>query len=143
MRVLPNYRRQGTAPFAAFVYAIAAHKVADAQRTFSRGAVLIDEIPDQAEPSPTPEERVIAAVDRRVANQLLDRLPHRMREVLLLRAGGMSAEVIGQQLGMSANAVRVTQHRASNKLRTLIEQSEERREIFDTLLSADLQLVAG
>ena len=143
MRVLPNYRRHGTAPFAAFVYAIAAHKVADAQRTFSRGAVLVDEIPDQAEPSPTPEERVIAAVDRRVANQLLDRLPHRMREVLLLRAGGMSAEVIGQQLGMSANAVRVTQHRASNKLRTLIEQSEERREIFDTLLSADLQLVAG
>ena len=44
---------------------------------------------------------------------------------------------------MSANAVRVTQHRAGNKLRTLIEQSEERREIFDTLLSADLQLVAG
>ena len=58
-------------------------------------------------------------------------------------AAGMSAEVIGQKLGMSANAVRVTQHRASNKLRTLIEQSEERREIFDTLLSADLQLVAG
>jgi RNA polymerase sigma-70 factor (ECF subfamily) len=130
-------------PFEAFVYSIAAHKVADAQRTFSRGAVLIDEIPDQAEPSPTPEERVIAAVDRSVANQLLGRLPHRMREVLLLRAGGMSAEVIGQRLGMSANAVRVTQHRASNKLRTLIEQSEERREIFDTLLSADLQLVAG
>ena len=100
-------------------------------------------MPDQTEPSPTPEERVIAAVDRRVASQLLNRLPPRMREVLLLRAGGMSAEVIGQRLGMSANAVRVTQHRASNKLRTLIEQSEERREIFDTLLSADLQLVAG
>jgi hypothetical protein len=44
---------------------------------------------------------------------------------------------------MSANAVRVTQHRASNKLRTLIEESEERREIFDTLLAADLQLAAG
>ena len=29
---------------------------------------------------------MIAAVDRRMANQLLDRLPERMREVLVLRA---------------------------------------------------------
>lgn len=141
MNVLPRYRRQGTAPFTAFVYAIAAHKVADAQRTLSRSAVPVEEVPDQTEPSPTPEERVIAAVDRRLANQLLDRLPVRMREVLVLRALGMSAEVIGQHLDMSANAVRVTQHRASGKLRRLIAQSEQ-QEVFDALLSSDRQLAA-
>ena len=47
MRVLPNYRRQGTAPFTAFVYAIAAHKVADAQRSFSRAPVPVDEFPSR------------------------------------------------------------------------------------------------
>jgi RNA polymerase sigma-70 factor (ECF subfamily) len=141
MRVLPSYRRQGTAPFTAFIYAIAAHKVADAQRSFHRSPVLVDEIPDQTESSPTPEERVIAAVDRRMANQLLDRLPVRMREVLVLRALGMSAEVIGQHLDMTANAVRVAQHRASGKLRTLIIQSDQ-EEVFDALLASDRQLAA-
>ena len=139
MKVLPSYRRQGTAPFTAFVYAIAAHKVADAQRSFHRSPVPVDEVPDQTEPSPTPEERAIAAVDRRMANQLLDRLPVRMREVLVLRALGMSAEVIGQHLDMTANAVRVTQHRASGKLRTMIIQSDQ-EEVFDALLTSDRQL---
>jgi RNA polymerase sigma-70 factor, ECF subfamily len=139
MRVLPSYRRQGTAPFTAFVYAITAHKVADAQRSFHRSPVPVDEVPDQTEPSPTPEERVIAAVDRRIATQLLDRLPGRMREVLVLRALGMSAEVIGQHLDMTANAVRVTQHRASGKLRRLITQSDQ-EEVFDVLLSSERQL---
>jgi RNA polymerase sigma-70 factor (ECF subfamily) len=139
MKVLPSYRRQGTAPFTAFVYAIAAHKVADAQRSFHRAPVPVDEVPDQTEPSPTPEERAIAAVDRRMATQLLDRLPVRMREVLVLRALGMSAEVIGQHLDMTANAVRVTQHRASGKLRTLITQSGQ-EEVFDALLSTNRQL---
>ena len=141
MKVLPSYRRQGTAPFTAFVYAIAAHKVADAQRSFHRSPVPVDEVPDQTEPSPTPEERAIAAVDRRMANQLLDRLPVRMREVLVLRALGMSAEVIGQHLDMTANAVRVTQHRASGKLRSMIIQSDQ-EEVFDALLTSDRQLAA-
>ena len=141
MKVLPSYRRQGTAPFTAYVYAVAAHKVADAQRSFHRSPVLVDEVPDQTEPSPTPEERAIAAVDRRMANQLLDRLPVRMREVLVLRALGMSAEVIGQHLDMTANAVRVTQHRASGKLRTMIIQSDQ-EEVFDALLTSDRQLAA-
>jgi RNA polymerase sigma factor (sigma-70 family) len=85
------------------------------------------------------EEQGIAAVDRRLANQLLDRLPVRMREVLVLRALGMSAEVIGQHLDMTASAVRVTQHRASGKLRRLTTQSDQ-QEVFDALLSSERQL---
>ncbi len=135
LRVLPRYQNLG-APFAAFVYAIASNKVADAQRGFSRSAVLVEEMPEQTEPSPTPEEAAMAAVDRRSAIQLLNRLPHRMQEVLLLRAGGLSADQIGQRLGMSANAVRVAQHRAVAKLRRLIEESEEHRELFDSLLGS-------
>jgi RNA polymerase sigma-70 factor (ECF subfamily) len=52
--------------------------------------------------------------------------------VLLLRAAGMPAAGIGERLGMSANAVRVCQHRASTRLRELIAESEEHREMFDS-----------
>ncbi|MGH3750328.1 MAG: sigma factor-like helix-turn-helix DNA-binding protein, partial [Micromonosporaceae bacterium] len=42
------------------------------------------------------------------------------REIILMRvAVGLSAEEVGQILGMSAGAVRVTQHRALNRLRSL------------------------
>lgn len=130
LKVLPDYVQQG-APFRSFVYAIAANKVADAQRRYSRSAVLVDEFPEQTEPSPTPEELVIAEADVQAAHQLLRRLPDRMREVLMLRAGGASAEKIGTQLGLSANTVRVTQHRAVAKLRSLIASSPQYSEQFN------------
>ena len=149
LRVLPRYQDKG-APFAAFVYAIASNKVADAQRGFSRSALLVDEFPDQTETSPTPEEQAMAAVDRRSAMQLLNRLPDRMREVLVLRAAGLNAEQVGERVGMTANAVRVAQHRAGAKLRLIIEGSTEQRDLFDSVAgsphrrsAAHLQLAAG
>ena len=73
----------------------------------------------------------MAAVDRRSAMQLLNRLPDRMREVLMLRAAGLSAEQVGERVGMTANAVRVAQHRAGAKLRADLEESVEHRELFE------------
>ena len=147
LKVLPRYERQG-APFAAFVYAIASNKVADAQRSFRRSAVLVDELPDQTEPSPTPEERVMSSASVQAANELLGRLPEKTQQVLLLRAGGLSADLVGQRLGMTANAVRVAQHRGVTKLRQLIEDSDEHREIFAGLLRPaaappELRMAAG
>lgn len=129
LSALPRYRDEGR-PFEAFVFGIAAHKVADAQRGFRRSAVLVEEMPDQTEPSPTPEEEAMSAAGVRAAHDLLARLPPRTRQVLLLRAGGLSAEAVGQRLGMTANAVRVAQHRGVAKLRHLVEDSEEHREQF-------------
>jgi RNA polymerase sigma-70 factor (ECF subfamily) len=129
LRVLPRYQDKG-APFAAFVYAIASNKVADAQRGFSRSAMLVEEFPEQTETSLTPEEQAMAGVDRRSAMQLLNRLPARMRDVLMLRAAGLNAEQVGEQVGMTANAVRVAQHRAGAKLRLILEESVEQRELL-------------
>jgi RNA polymerase sigma-70 factor (ECF subfamily) len=130
LRALPRYRRQGAAPFAALVYAIASNKVADVQRRFGRSAVLVDEFPEQTEPSLNPEEEAIAAVDVATVGRLLGLLPLRMREVLWHRSTGLSAEIVGERLGMSPNSVRVTQHRAILKLRQLIEESDEHREVL-------------
>lgn len=130
VHVLPNYQPQGGTPFKAFVYAIAANKVADAQRRFSRSAICVEDIPDHSEPSPTPEEQAIISAGFEAVHELLDQLPERTRELLLLRAAGTSADVVGGKLGMSANAVRVAQHRAVAKLRHLIELSDGHREFF-------------
>ena len=133
--VLPRYQRQG-APFAAFVYAIAANKIADAQRRYGRSLVSGEEVPDLVEPAPTPEEQVLISADVDAALELVGRLPERMRQVLRLRAMGLSVEAVAGTTGLSPSAVRVTHHRATAKLRELIAASEEHRERFASRYAA-------
>lgn len=128
--LLPRYQDQG-APFAALVFAVAANKVADAQRRFGRSPLqLVDEVPDRAEPSLGPEQQTMVRSDVATALALLDRLPERTARVVRMRAEGLSAEEVGQVLGMSANAVRVAQHRGLARLREMISSSEDHRERF-------------
>ena len=123
---LPRYRDTGR-PFEAFVFAIAAHKVADLQRAAMRGpgstAVPSDEMPEQPDDSLGPEERALLNSDAAWAKKLLANLPDNQRELVLLRvAVGLTAEETGHLLGMSPGAVRVAQHRALSRLRALAEQ---------------------
>lgn len=119
LSALPRYRDMGR-PFASFVYGIAAHKVADAQRAAIRAAVPTEDLPDGPDDTPGPEEYVMRISEARRARALLNRLPVQQRELLLLRVvAGLSAEETGNVLGMSAGAVRVAQHRALNRLRVM------------------------
>jgi RNA polymerase sigma-70 factor (ECF subfamily) len=55
----------------------------------------------------------------------MQRLPEAQREILTLRvAAGLSTEETASALGMSAGAVRVAQHRALGRLRTMMAQIE-------------------
>jgi RNA polymerase sigma-70 factor (ECF subfamily) len=124
LTALPRYVDQGR-PFAAFVYGIAGHKVADAQRAgFRDRSDVTDELPERADDGPSPEDSVVAAAEAAEAKALLDLLPPAHRELLLLRVvAGLSAEETGAALGMSPGAVRVAQHRALARLRTLSAES--------------------
>jgi RNA polymerase sigma-70 factor (ECF subfamily) len=114
---LSRYEDTGR-PFRSYVFAIAAHKVADAHRSSYRGAVAVPDVPDTPDDAPGPEEQALRNDDARAAHALLGTLPDDQRELLLLRvAAGLSAEEVGAVLGMSPGAVRVAQHRALNKLR--------------------------
>lgn len=118
LKALPRYRDEGR-PFEAFVFGIAAHKVADLQRAAFRAAIPTDEMPDAVDLGMTPEEQVLQDGDAHFASYLLDRLPANLRELLLLRvAVGLTAEETGRALGMTPGAVRVAQHRALTRLRT-------------------------
>lgn len=121
---LPGYRDRGR-PFEAFVHGIASRKVADAQRAFSRHPQPIDELPDEVDDAPTPEDHAVALCDVESASRLLELLPKNLREVMVLRvATGLSAEETGAALGMTAGAVRVAQHRALAKIREHAERLE-------------------
>jgi RNA polymerase sigma-70 factor (ECF subfamily) len=121
---LPRYADQGR-PFLAFVYGIAAHKVADAQRAvFRNRADASDELPERPDESPGPEQVAVMAADAAASMALLDRLPAAQREVLLLRViAGLSADDAGAVLAMTAGAVRVAQHRALTRLRALAAEA--------------------
>lgn len=124
LRGLPRYEHRGL-PFEAWVYSIAHRKVADAQRSMHRSRdITYGEFPEMTDESLTPEQSAIRDAEVLWANDLLDRLPEKLREVLILRiAAGMSAETTGRTLGMSAGAVRVAQHRALARLRALAAES--------------------
>jgi RNA polymerase sigma-70 factor (ECF subfamily) len=104
----------------AFVFAIAAHKVADAARGAARAPLPVPVLPDLPDRCPGPEETAVKGVDARLARALLAHLPAAQRRLLLLRVvAGLSAEDTGYVLDMSPGAVRVAQHRALVRLRAL------------------------
>lgn len=119
LSALPRYRDDGK-PFEAFVYRVAAHRVADLQRVVYRHAQPQAELPDRVDLSDGPEELAVRSSQARQARELLEQLPDPLRELLVLRvAVGLSAQETGRALGMSPGAVRVAQHRAVQRLRAV------------------------
>jgi RNA polymerase sigma-70 factor (ECF subfamily) len=121
---LPHYEIKGLS-FRAFVYGIAAHKVTDAFRAIGRNRTdPVAELPDSPILHDGPEQRLLAAEMAERLGHLLHRLTPRQREVIVLRiAVGLSAEEAAQVVGSTPGAVRVTQHRALNRLRGEIGSS--------------------
>lgn len=125
VNALPRYQDNG-APFAALVFAIAANKVADAQRRYARTPVqLVEELPERVHTDGGPELQVMLRSDVEAVLTLIDRLPERTAQVIRLRAEGRDANEVGEILGMTANAVRVLQHRGLARLRQLIASSAD------------------
>ncbi|QRY63396.1 sigma-70 family RNA polymerase sigma factor [Gordonia sp. PDNC005] len=128
MTALPRYQDQGR-PFMAFVYGIASHKVADAMRSASRiKADPVDELPETVDFANGPEQSALEADAGRQMRLLLEHLPEKQREILVLRlVVGLSAEETADMVDSSPGAVRVAQHRALSKLKKLVNQGGGRR----------------
>jgi RNA polymerase sigma-70 factor (ECF subfamily) len=128
MTALPRYSDQGR-PFMAFVYGIAAHKVADAHRGAARvKADPVDVLPEAMDVDDGPEQLALNSDASRRMGELLGRLPEKQREILVLRlVVGMSAEETAEAVGSTPGAVRVAQHRALNKLKNEMMRAGEGR----------------
>ena len=122
---LPRYKDQGR-PFLAFVYGIAAHKVADAHRAAARNrSDPTDVVPERYSLEAGPEQMALDSESSARMNRLLAMLPEKQREILILRVVvGMSAEETAEAVGSTAGAVRVAQHRALARLKSEITATE-------------------
>jgi RNA polymerase sigma-70 factor, ECF subfamily len=118
---LPRYCDRGR-PFLAFVYGIAAHKVADAHRAAGRElAHPTDSVPERRSAEAGPEQMAIEADSVARMNELLEVLPEKQREILIMRVVvGLTAEETASAVGSTAGAVRVAQHRALARLKSEI-----------------------
>ena len=128
LTALPRYRDEGK-PFEAFVYRIAANKVADSAARPLPAAAAAGRAPRGHRPRGRPRGgRAYAPATPPQARALLDVLPDTLRELIVLRvAVGLSAEETGRALGMTAGDVRVAQHRALRRLRAAAEQPARRQ----------------
>ncbi|GAA3857284.1 sigma-70 family RNA polymerase sigma factor [Saccharothrix violaceirubra] len=117
---LSRYRYE-PGSFLAFVYGIAAHKVADARRRAVRSrSEVVPELPDTPTLEDGPEQRAMNGELIQRVTLLLRRLPERQREILVLRvAVGLSAEETAVAVGSTPGAVRVAQHRALARMREM------------------------
>jgi RNA polymerase sigma-70 factor (ECF subfamily) len=121
LMALPSYRDQGR-PFLAFVYGIASHKVADAHRSSARNrAEPVPEVPDTPDVADGPEAQAMQGEFAERMARLMDTLPEKQREIIRLRiVVGLSAEETAEAVGSTPGAVRVAQHRALGRLRSVL-----------------------
>ncbi|MFJ1765456.1 RNA polymerase sigma factor ShbA [Amycolatopsis sp. NPDC088138] len=126
LTALPSYRDQGR-PFLAFVYGIAQHKVADAHRAAARNRTdPVAEVPDGVAETVGPEQRALQFELNERLSRLMEILPEKQREIVVLRVVvGLSAEETAGVVGSTPGAVRVAQHRALARLRRLLTGDEE------------------
>jgi len=118
LRALPRYAATDR-PFMAYVYVSAANAVTDAHRRAARRRTeQLTGHHDRADAATGPEERGVHTDVARETRALLEQLPERMREVLVLRVGlGLPVREAAALLGLTEETVRVTQHRALRRLR--------------------------
>lgn len=122
-RALPTYQHLGR-PFLSFVFGVATHKVADVHRAAARDRSLpTAETPDTLTVEENPEEIALRRELVEHTNDLLATLLPRQREIVVMRIVlGMSAQETAIAVGTTADAVRVAQHRALNRLRRTINR---------------------
>lgn len=124
LRALPRYQDQGR-PFLAFVYGIAANKVADARRRSGSRPEPAEGPDDQADTADGPEMLALRREGHPDLVRSIDALPERQREILRLRiVAGLSADETASAVGSTPGAVRVAQHRALGRLRAVLASSE-------------------
>ncbi len=119
--------RDGTS-FPAWLFTIAERTVIDTWRR-QRPQASIDDIAEQPDRDPTPEETALDAEDRAAVRSLLDHLPDDQRRAIELRLADLTGPEVAQVMGRPPGAVKMLQFRAITTLRRLLGASlDERRD---------------
>jgi RNA polymerase sigma-70 factor (ECF subfamily) len=123
---LANYTDTGV-PFEAWLFRIAAHKIADFHRRQGRHqqVELSDNLHDD---TLYPEDRVQHEQEMTILREALSQLSDEQQTILILRfIEGRSHDEVAEIIGKSSNAVRSIQHRALVQLTRLLGSDEKVR----------------
>jgi RNA polymerase sigma-70 factor (ECF subfamily) len=123
---LANYEFRGV-PFEAWLYRIAAARIADFFRQRNRQPE--SELSDMLKADePLPEEHLLEAQEIEVLRGVLMNFTQEEQTILLLRfVERKSHKEVGRILGKSANAVKAAQHRALIQLAALLGHDDKAR----------------
>lgn len=134
-RTIGKYKEQENVPFTSWLYQIARNKIIDYYRQVKRNISLDEILKENALPT-----EFVSAAHHTIVNALnatyemqaimnaLGRLNDNQQNILILRyIEDLSPEEIGSVLKKTPGAVRLIQHRALKKLKTVIEQNNEQR----------------
>jgi RNA polymerase sigma-70 factor (ECF subfamily) len=127
-RSLPRYRERGY-PFSAYLFRIARNVLIDHQRRAGRVETLSEDYAEMLiSEEGTPDERLLARLERQALQRTLSGLREDYRTVLVLRfISELSPEETAQAMGRSPGSVRVLQHRALQALRKSMDQQGDRK----------------
>ena len=110
----PSYRETGR--FRSWLFAIAHNVLLDTHRAHHPDEPL-DSASEVHDPSASPEDRALAALDADRLDRAIARLPPDDREVLELRRGGLTGREIAAALGIGHEAAKKRQLRAMDRIR--------------------------
>jgi RNA polymerase sigma-70 factor (ECF subfamily) len=111
--------REGQATFRSWLFAVSHNVLVDFERR-RRPQHDLESADLIADPDPGPEDAALTAESRREVRRLLASVPPDQRRVLELRLAGLTTAEIGHALGLTPNAVRVSQFRAMTRLRLVM-----------------------
>ncbi|MFD8496733.1 sigma-70 family RNA polymerase sigma factor [Amycolatopsis sp. NPDC059657] len=124
-KMLPGYEDRGGS-FYYLARAIAANKVVDAYRAVSRDkSEPMPDLPETVLTTNEPETEALQADLGVRLGRLMATLPRMQQEILTSRVmAGLTVTETAAALGTTPGNVRIAQHRALRKLRTMIERDE-------------------
>ena len=119
LAALPRYR---DAAFRPWLFTIAHNVIVDSHRQRGRrpSEIPLEGVSQRENPAPSPEEEVIAAEERHLVRFYLAQLPPDQRAVIELRLSDLKGHEVAGVLARSLGSVKITQHRALQRLRELM-----------------------
>ncbi|MQB00129.1 MAG: sigma-70 family RNA polymerase sigma factor [Actinobacteria bacterium] len=110
-----TFRNEGS--YAGWLFRIA-HNCLATWRRDNRRAIVLDEMPEQHDPGPTPPAQVMVGEARELLWERVAQLPDDQREAIRLRyINDLSIEEVGREMRRNKGTVRVLLHRARAALR--------------------------
>jgi len=111
-----SFRGQGS--YRSWIFRIARNTIATWRARHSKGPIVLAQVPEAADPGPSPSAAAVADEEQRIVRLLVNTLPPAQREVLWLRyLDELTTDEVARVTGRTQGAVRTLLHRAIASLR--------------------------